>query len=149
MINDSKETSVRLDIVSTEAILFSGDVRFILATGDLGELGIAPGHTPLITTIKPGLISVTHTDKTEEIFYVSGGMLEIQPTIVTVLANTVIRANELDEAAAKEERRKAQEFFTEQQAKLNYTQALARLAEATAKLQAIRQLRKIRKYRGR
>ncbi len=131
-----------LDIVSAEASIYSGLVEMIVATGELGELGIFPGHTPLLTSLKPGFIRVVEQGGKEEVFYISGGMLEIQPTVVTVLADTVQRAEHLDEAAALEAKERAEKMLTEKTAKIEYAEALAELAEAAAQLQAIKQLRK-------
>ncbi len=131
-----------LDIVSAEAQIFSGLVEMIVATGTLGELGIYPGHTPLITGLKPGFIRVIKQGGEEEIFYISGGMLEVQPTVVMVLADTVERADHLDEAAALEAKAHAEKMLSDKTATLEYAQALAELAEAAARLKAISQLRK-------
>ena len=131
-----------LDIVSAEASIYSGLAEMMVATGELGELGIFPGHTPLLTSLKPGFIRVVEQGGKEEIFYISGGMLEIQPTVVTVLADTLQRAEHLDDAAALEAKEHAEKMLTEKTAKVEYAEALAELAEAAAQLQAIRQLRK-------
>jgi F-type H+-transporting ATPase subunit epsilon len=131
-----------LDIVSAEAQIFSGLVEMVVATGAMGELGIFPGHTPLITGVKPGFVRVVKQGGEEEVFYVSGGLLEIQPTIVTLLADTVERADHLDEAAALEAKAHAEKMLADKNAKMEYARALAELAEAAARLKAIGELRK-------
>jgi F-type H+-transporting ATPase subunit epsilon len=131
-----------LDIVSAEASIFSGLVEMVVATGALGELGIFPGHTPLLTTLKPGFVRVVEQGGKEDVYYVSGGVLEIQPKVITVLADTVKRAEHLDEAAALEAKEQAEKLLSEKTAKVGYAEALAELAEAAAQLQAIKQLRK-------
>ncbi len=131
-----------LDIVSAEAPIFSGLVEMIVANGTLGELGIYPGHTPLLTSLKPGLIRARKQGGEEEVFYISGGMLEVQPTIVTVLADTAARADHLDEVAALEAKERAEKILAEKSAEFEYSTAMTELAEAAAQLKAIRQLRK-------
>ena len=131
-----------LEIVSAEASLFSGDVTFIAVTGSVGELGIYPGHMPLLTSLKPGYIRAIFPNNEEELFYVSGGMLEVQPNSITVLADTAVRAEELDEAAAKAAQEEAEKKLTEQKAGFEYSKAVVELAEAVAQLRAIQQLRK-------
>src|SRR5438445_7658517 len=106
-------TTLRLDIVSAEQAIFSGEVTMVFATGELGELGIAPGHTPLVTFLKPGEIRATLPNQEEEIFYVKGGMLEVQPYVVTVLADTIVRAKDIDEAAALEAKARAEHMLTD------------------------------------
>lgn len=131
-----------LDIVSAEAAIYSGLVEMIAVTGALGELGIFPGHTPLLTTLKPGIVRMQEQGGKEIVFYVSGGTLEVQPDLVTVLADTVERAENLDEASALEARKRAEKLLLEKTAKLEYAKALAELAEAAAQLQAIKEFRK-------
>lgn len=133
--------TMQLDIVSAEAAIFSGTVTFLEVTGSLGELGIYPGHTALLTSLKPGQIKAILPTQQEEIFYLSGGMLEVQPTMVTVLADTVIRAKDLDEAAAEAARAHAQKMLYEHTAGVEYSKALSELAEAAAQLRAIQALR--------
>lgn len=133
---------MELDIVSAEAAIFSGPVTFLAVTGSLGELGIYPGHTALITTLKPGQIKANLENGTEEVFYISGGILEVQPKVVTVLADTAVRATDLDEAAAKAAQAHAEKILNEQEAGVNYSRALTELAEAAAQLRAIQMLRK-------
>ncbi len=136
------EKTMYLDIVSAEAAIFSGVVRSVVATGKSGELGIFPGHTALLTSLKPGQISVVLEDSHEEVFYMSGGMLEVQPDVVTVLADTAVRAADLDEAAALAAKEEAEKKLSEQKAGVEYTRALTELAESAAQLRAIQMIRK-------
>lgn len=131
-----------LDIVSAEANIFSGLVEMVVATGALGELGIFPGHTPLLTSLKPGFIRARKQGGEEEVFYISGGMLEVQNAIVTVLADTAVRADHLDEAAALAAKESAEKALTDKKAEFAYSRAMGELAEATAQLRAISELRK-------
>ena len=130
-----------LDIVSAEAKIYSGDVTFIAVTGSQGELGIYPGHTALITPIKPGQVQAVMLDKTELLFYISGGVIEVQPHAVTILADTAARADDLDEAAALAAKEHAEKILADKQAGMEYSTALTELAEAAAQLRAISQLR--------
>lgn len=134
--------TIHVDIVSAEAQIFSGQAERIVATGALGELGIYPRHTPLLTSLKPGPIRIVKSENEEEVFYISGGVLEVQPHLVTVLADTVIRAHDLDEAAAVEAKERAEQALQGKQAELDYAKATADLANAVAQLQAIRKLKK-------
>lgn len=134
--------TMHLDIVSAEAAIFSGLAEMVIATGVVGELGILPGHTPLLTSLKPGLIRAILQGGNEEVFYVQGGILEVQPTIVTVLADTAVRAADLDEAAALEAKARAEKILESKKAEVVYSQALSELAEAAAQLRAIEQLRR-------
>lgn len=131
-----------LDIVSAQAQIFSGLVEMVVVTGSLGELGILPGHTPLLTSIKPGFIRVVVQGGKEEIFYLSGGMLEVQPQVVTLLADTATRADHLDEAAALEAKERAEKALSDKSAEFEYGNAMSELAEAAAQLRAIKELRK-------
>jgi len=138
--------TIELDIVSAEASIFHGEVRFVSVTGVAGELGIHPGHSPLLTALKPGQIHATLKDGKEEVFYMSGGMLEIQPTVVSILADTALRADDLDEAAALAAKEKAEKILQQKTAGIEYSRALSELAEAAAQLRAISLLRdKIKK----
>ena len=130
-----------LDIVSAEEQVFSGQVSFIAVTGFQGELGIAPGHTALITPIKPGQLTATLVDGTESVFYISGGVLEVQPSHVMILSDTASRAEDLDEVAVLAAKEAAEKMLSEQKAELEYSQALSELAEAAAQLRAIQKLR--------
>jgi F-type H+-transporting ATPase subunit epsilon len=138
------EKTMQLDIVSAERELFHGTVKFLSVTGGVGELGIYPGHTPLLTSLKPGQVRAELAEGQEEFFYISGGMLEVQPKIVTILADTAVRAADLDEAAAQAAIEHAERTLTERKAGIEYSTALTELAEATAQLRAIRLLRKHR-----
>jgi F-type H+-transporting ATPase subunit epsilon len=139
--------TIELDIVSAEASIFHGEVRFVSVTGLGGELGIHPNHSPLLTALKPGKIHAILKDGTEEVFYISGGMLEVQPSIVSVLADTALRADDLDEAAALAAKAKAEKFLQHKTEGMEYSKALAELAEAAAQLRAIRLLKdKLRKH---
>ncbi|NVJ50336.1 MAG: F0F1 ATP synthase subunit epsilon [Gammaproteobacteria bacterium] len=131
-----------LDIVSAEEEIFSGTVDMLVAHGELGELGIAPGHAPLLTTLKPGPVKVTKHGGEEEFYYVSGGMLEVQPHVVTVLADTAVRAGDVDEAAALEAQKAAEQALKDQSAEIEYSKAAAELAEAVAQLRTLQAIRR-------
>ena len=134
--------SVHCDVVSAEESIFSGEVEFGVFPGEAGELGILPHHTPLLTRIKPGTIRLKVQGQNDfELVYVSGGMLEVQPGMVTVLADTAIRAHDLDEAKAIEAKRRAEEALASRKAAMNYASAEAELAQAIAQLRAIQRLR--------
>lgn len=134
--------SVHCDIVSAEENIFSGLVELVVAAGSQGDLGVAPGHAPLLTNLQPGPVRVIKQGGDEEVFYVSGGFIEVQPNTVTILADTAIRAHDLDEAAAEEARRQAQQALANQAGDFDYSRATAELAAAVAQLRAIQQLRK-------
>lgn len=138
--------TVHVDIVSAEKLIFSGLAEMVVATGELGELGIMPGHSPLITKLKPGQVRVikplNHPGTDEEIYYISGGILEVQPNVVTVLADTVVRADHLDEAQAIEIRERALRKMQERSTEFDYAHATSELAEAAAQIQTIQKLRK-------
>ncbi len=134
--------TTHLDIVSAEEAIYSGRAEMVTCTGSLGELGIAPGHAPLLTKLSPGPVTVRHQGGEEEIFYVSGGMLEIQPNTITILADTALRANDVDEAAAIESQKKAQAELQNQSAEIDYGRATSELAEAAAQLRTIQAIRK-------
>jgi F-type H+-transporting ATPase subunit epsilon len=134
--------TIHIDIVSAERELFSGEVEMVFAPAIMGEVGIAPGHTPMVTQLAPGEVRVKHEDGSEEGFYVSGGMLEIQPRIVTVLSDTAVRAEELDEAAVLKAKEEADRRLHDRDADVDYATALAQTAEVAAQLQAIQRLRK-------
>ena len=138
--------TIRCDIVSAEAEIFHGNAQMVIATGEMGELGIAPRHAPLITRLKPGQVRV-HTEGGEELFfYVSGGILEVQPSVVTVLADTAIRARDIDEAAARNAKEEAERALTNRSNAIEVAQAQAQLAQAIAQLQALEQLRRSLKH---
>ena len=134
--------TVQCDIVSAEEELFSGRVEMVVAHGHMGDLGILPGHTPLISTIKPGPVRVIMQGGAEEVYYISGGFIEVQPYTVKVLADTAIRAADLDEAAALEAKKAAEQALVNQSADFDYAAAAVRLAEAAAQLRTIHELRK-------
>jgi F-type H+-transporting ATPase subunit epsilon len=135
--------TVHVDVVSAEASIFSGLAEMVVVPGVMGELGIYPGHTALMTRIKPGSVRIKRPDQEEqELIYVSGGMLEIQPGVVTVLADTAIRGVELDEVRALQIKQDAEEAMKNRTSDIDYAQAQAELAEAIAQLAAIKQLRK-------
>ncbi|MBK1700295.1 F0F1 ATP synthase subunit epsilon [Thiococcus pfennigii] len=136
--------TIHVDIVSAEGAIHSGLATMVYAPGEMGELGIAPRHTPLITRLKAGDVRVEHDGGEMEHFYVSGGMLEVQPDVVTVLADTALRARDLDEAAALEAKRRAEDALAGRSAELEYAKAQAELAEAVAQLRAIEKLRKMK-----
>ncbi|MFY8274588.1 F0F1 ATP synthase subunit epsilon [Pseudoalteromonas sp. SSDWG2] len=134
--------TVHLDVVSAEEMLFSGRVETLQVTGSEGELGIYPGHAPLLTALKPGMVRLVKQLGGEEIIYVAGGTLEVQPHNVTVLADTAVRAEELDEQAAEAAKREAQEQMDKSQSgELDYQRAAVQLEEALAQLRVIRLLR--------
>lgn len=135
------QVTMRIDIVSAEREIFSGQAKMISVTGNMGELGIVPGHAPLITALKPGNIRVLLENESEEIFYISGGMLEVQPFIVTILADTVLRARDIDEAAALAAKEKAERLLSEKHSEIDLAKASAELAEAIAQIQAARKLK--------
>jgi F-type H+-transporting ATPase subunit epsilon len=134
--------TVQVDIVSAEAEIFSGQAMMLHACGEMGELGIAPRHTPLVSRLEPGDVRVRKEDGEEEIFYISGGILEVQPHLVTVLSDTAVRAANLDEAAAKEAKRRAEERLAEQQDEYEYARTRAELAQAAAQLETLRKLQR-------
>jgi F-type H+-transporting ATPase subunit epsilon len=135
--------TMQVDVVSAEESVFSGLVEFVVLPGEAGELGILPGHMPLLTRIKPGTVRLKLPDQeSEELFFVVGGILEVQPNKVTVLADTAIRGKDLDEAKALDAKKKAEEAIASRQSELDYARAQAELAEAIAQLSAIEKLRK-------
>ena len=134
--------TTHLDIVSAEHEIFSGVVEMVIATGEMGEIGIIPGHAPLLTMLKPGEIRVTMPGGEEEIYYISGGMLEVQPYYVTVLADSAERAESLDEAAALAAKAKAEEAMNSKDAEIDYSKAAAELARAVAQIRALQKVRK-------
>ncbi len=136
-------TTIQIDVVSAEESIFSGEAEFVVAPAVMGEVGIYPRHTPMLTTIKPGALRIKLADNAEEqLIFVSGGILEVQPGLVTVLADTAIRGHDLDEAKALEAKRLAEETLRSNASEVNYALAQTELAEAIAQLQAIAKLRK-------
>ena len=137
--------TVHVDVVSAEESIFSGLAEVVVVPGEMGELGIYPRHTALMTRIKPGSVRIKVAgQEAEELIFVNGGVLEVQPNIITVLADTAIRGHDLDEAKATEAHRRAQEALQNRSAKMEYAKAAAELAEAAAQLAAIRKLRQRR-----
>ncbi|MBX2858706.1 MAG: F0F1 ATP synthase subunit epsilon [Cellvibrionaceae bacterium] len=138
--------TLQCDIVSAEEEIFSGAVEMLIADGTEGELGIVHGHAPLLTGLLPGPVRLKTTSGEERIFYVSGGYLEVQPYAVTVLADTAQRAGDMDEAAALEAKKQAEQALKDHSGEIDYSKAAARLAEAAAQLRTLQQIRK--KARG-
>ncbi len=134
--------TLHVDIVSAEEEIFSGTANMVFAPAEMGEVGITPRHTPLLTRLKPGEVRVQTEGKEEQFFYVSGGMLEIQPHVVTVLADTAARAKDLDEAAALKAKERAEKAMVDKKSDFDYAKAQAELAEAVAQLRTIQKLRK-------
>ena len=139
-------TTIRCDIVSAEEEIFHGEVQMVVATGEMGELGIAPRHAPLITRLKPGQIRVTLANGEEQLFYVSGGILEVQPQVVTVLADTAIRGGDLDESKAQAAKAEAERILAGRGEAMDLAEAQMKLVEAMAQLQALERLRKNLKH---
>ena len=139
-------STIRCDIVSAEAEIFHGEATLIVATGELGELGIAPKHAPLITRLRPGKVVVTQPNGEVLDFAISGGILEVQPTVVTVLADTAVRAQDIDEAKVRAAKEEAERILAHRGEAMEIAEAQARLAEVTAQLQALERLRKNLKH---
>ena len=139
-------STIRCDIVSAEQEIFHGTVEMVVATGEMGELGIAPRHAPLITRLKPGQVRVILPGGEEQFFYVSGGILEVQPQVVTILTDTAIRAADLDEAQAKKAKDEAERALANRSEAMDLAEAQQKLAEAMAQLQALERLRKNLKH---
>jgi F-type H+-transporting ATPase subunit epsilon len=134
--------TIHINVVSAEELIFSGEAEFVALPGESGELGIYPKHTPLITRIKPGAVRIKIAGQAEDEFvFVAGGILEVQPDSVTVLADTAIRGHDLDEAKATEAKKLAEEALVNREAGIDYAQAQAELASAIAQLAAIQRLR--------
>mgnify|MGYP003150226804 FL=1 len=139
-------STIHVDIVSAEAEIHSGEATMVVVTGEEGELGIAPRHAPLLTRIKPGQVRVMLPEGGEEFYYVSGGLLEVQPHVVTVLADTAARAADLDEAAALRAKEDAERALADRSADMEMAEAQAKLAEAVAQLAALERLRRNLKH---
>ncbi len=139
-------STIRCDIVSAEEEIFHGDVQMVVATGEMGELGIAPRHAPLITRLKPGKVVLTLANGDKIDIAVSGGILEVQPQVVTVLADTAIRAENIDEAKAKAAKEEAERILAGRGEAVEIAEAQAKLLEATVQLQALERLRKNLKH---
>ncbi|WP_266169171.1 F0F1 ATP synthase subunit epsilon [Dyella subtropica] len=138
--------TLRVDIVSAEAEIFHGEAAMVVATGEMGELGIAPRHAPLITRLKPGHVDVVLPNGERQQFWVSGGILEVQPQVVTVLADTAVRAADLDEVAAQRAKQEAEDALANRTDAVEIAEAQAKLAEALTQLQALERLRKNLKH---
>lgn len=134
--------TIHVDVVSAEESIFSGLAEFVVLPGEAGELGILPGHMPLMTRIKPGAVRIKLPNDQEELIFVAGGLLEVQPGLVTVLADTAIRGKDLDHAKAAEAKRHAEEAMSSRASELDYARAQAELAEAVAQLNAISKMRR-------
>jgi F-type H+-transporting ATPase subunit epsilon len=138
-------STIKVEIVSAEENVWSGQGTMVFAPGIMGELGIAPRHTPLITQLKPGDVRVQTEDGKEEFFFISGGILEVQPDIVTVLSDTAIRARDLDEAKAMEAQKRAEDAMKDQDSEMDYARAKAELAQIVAQLRSIEKIKKLRR----
>ena len=134
--------TMHCDIASSEARIYSGRVLSLVATGTLGDLGIMPGHAPLLTALIPGPVRLVTSEGEEHIYYVSGGFLEIQPGVVNILADTAVRADDLDEAQAEQAKQSAEEAIVNRDAAFEYSRAATQLAEAAAQLRTLQQLRR-------
>lgn len=134
--------TVHCDIVSAEESIFSGLVEMVVAAGEIGDLGVMYGHAPLLTSLVPGPVRIIKQGGEEEVFYVSGGYIEVQSSLVSILADTALRANDIDEAAAKQAQETAQKAINNQSADFDYSAAAVQLAEAAAQIRAVQQLRK-------
>ena len=134
--------TIHCDIVSAEEEIFSGRAKLIVANGIQGDLGVTYGHAPLLTSLEPGPVRIVMDSGEEQVYYVSGGYLEVQPNVVSILADTALRADDLDEAAALEAQKQAQHDMLNQNADIDYSRAAARLAAATAQLRTLQQIRK-------
>src|SRR4030095_12708895 len=137
-------TTIHVDIVSAEGEIFSGEASMVVVPAVMGDIGIAPRHAPLLTTLRPGEIRVQTPTGEEQFFYVSGGALEIQPHLVTVLADTALRAHDLDEAAAVQAKQRAEEALRNRDDKMDTAKLQAELAQAAAQIRAIEKLRRLK-----
>ena len=138
-------STIRVDIVSAERQIFSGEAEVVYASAEMGEVGIYPQHAPLITRLKPGEVRLKLPGSDEQaMYYVSGGILEIQPNLVTVLSDTALRADDLDEAKAIEAKQHAEQLLADRKSDIDYARAQAELAEAVAQLQMLQRLRKVK-----
>ncbi|MEE8156797.1 MAG: F0F1 ATP synthase subunit epsilon [Gammaproteobacteria bacterium] len=137
--------TIHVDIVSAEGEIYSGDASMVFAPAEMGEIGVAPRHAPLLTGLKPGEVRVQTPDGEEFFFYVSGGTIEVQPHLITVLADTALRARDIDEAAALQAKQRAEEALADRDELIDLARAQAELAEAVAQLKTIEKLRKGRR----
>ncbi|MGC7403308.1 F0F1 ATP synthase subunit epsilon [Pandoraea pneumonica] len=133
---------LKVDVVSTERAIFSGEAKFVAVPGKMGELGVLPGHAPLLTAVRPGTVRIETEDGADTYLYIAGGFVEIQPGRVTILADTAMRAESLDEARAERAREEARALIETQTGDIDYAKARAELAEAVAQLDAIKRMRK-------
>ena len=138
--------TIKCDIVSAESEIFHGQAQMVIASGEMGELGIAPRHAPLITRLKPGQVRVIAENGDEQFFYVSGGILEVQPSVVTILADTAMRAKDIDENAARRAKEEAERILANRGEAVEVAEAQAQLAMATAQLEALERLRRTLKH---
>ncbi len=138
--------TIKCDIVSAEAEIFHGNAQMVIASGEMGELGIAPRHAPLITRLKPGQVRVIPESGEEQFFYVSGGILEVQPNLVTVLADTAMRAKDIDENSARRAKEEAERILANRGEAVEVAEAQAQLAMATAQLEALERFRRMLKH---
>jgi F-type H+-transporting ATPase subunit epsilon len=136
--------SIRIDIVSTEAEIYSGTANMVYIPAIMGEIGVAPRHAPLLTTLKAGEVRVQIEGQDEQFFYVSGGLVEVQPHIITVLADTALRAKDIDEVAAQEAKARAEKAMEDNSSEFEFAKAKAQLAEAIAQLRAVKKIKKLR-----
>lgn len=136
--------TIHVDIVSAEGQIFSGEAAMVFAPAAMGDIGIAPRHAPLLTTLRPGEVRVQMPDGEEQFFFVGGGAIEVQPHLVTVLADTALRARDIDEAAALQAKQRAEEALKDRAGKIDVVEAQAELARAVAQIKAIEKLRKIK-----
>ena len=134
--------TIHCDIASAEEMIFTGRVESLVAAGSLGDLGIYPGHAPLLTALIPGPVRIVKQNGEEEIYYVSGGFLEVQPGTVNILADTAIRAHDVDEANALQAKKEAEEAIQNQSAEMEYAEAASQLAQAAAQIRVLQQIRK-------
>ena len=138
--------TIKCDIVSAEAEIFHGQATMVIASGEMGELGIAPRHAPLITRMKPGQVRVIPESGEEQFFYVSGGILEVQPSVVTILADTAIRAKDIDENSARRAKEEAERILANRGEAMEVAEAQTQLAMATAQLEALERFRRMLKH---
>ena len=137
--------TMQVEIVSAEEDIFSGEAELVIAPAEMGDVGVMPQHTPLITRLRPGEVRLQTQGEEERFYFVSGGILEVQPHVVTVLADTAIRAKDLDEAQAREAKQRAEEVLADKQSDMDYATAQARLAEAAAQLRMLEDIRRRRR----
>ncbi len=137
--------TLHVDIVSAEKEIFSGPAEMVSATAEMGEVGILPRHSQMLTRLKPGQVRVKISDDDEQVFYISGGLLEVQPHVVTILADTAERARDLDQAAAQKAKEDAERALSDRTSDFEYAKAQSELAEAVAQLRAIEKMRQIKK----